>query len=420
MPPRGSFERRLLVALVLFSVVPSLLLILAGAALLSEVVALHASAAAFERIAESGRELLSAAEASGDPALRAAAAEHREVLSSALIQAGRWEYLNERVLGLIPFVAIGVAAVLSWLAVRAARSIARAMSRPTHELVGWASRIARDQPLPPRGSEELGTDEFAALRDAFRTMAGELAASRARALEAERARTWVTMARSVAHELKNSLTPLRFAVRALESSVRADPAAAEPMEVLTSEAARLEELARAFSQFGRLPEGPPSEVDLREQLEYLARTHLPPHVEPRIESPPDLPHVRGHHEVLSRAFSNLLLNAGEAMGPGGGVVEIRLQADVREVTVTIRDSGPGLPPASAGSIWDPEFTTKARGTGLGLALVRQAIEAHGGSVRAADHPGGGAEFTVKLPILPPDSGATARATAAARSSGGMG
>lgn len=401
MPPRGSFERRLLVALMLFSVVPSLLLIAAGSYLLWEVVALHASSATFERIAETGRGLLALADGSGDPELAAAAAAHRDVLSSSLLQSSRWEYLTERVLGVIPLLALVLAGVLIWLAVRAARGIARAMTRPIHELVGWSRMIARDEPLPaPAADEPVRTDEFAALRTAFRAMAGELETSRARAVEAERTRTWVTMARSVAHELKNSLTPVRFAVGTLQRRLADDSASAEPLEVLTSEAARLDDLARAFSQFGRLPEGPAAEVDLREQLEYLIRTHLPDGVEGRLMGPTDVPRVHGHHDMLSRAFANLLLNAAEAVGPDGGLVEVRVEPRAGEVVVHVRDSGPGIDPDRIDRVWDPDYTTKARGTGLGLALVRQAVHAHGGTVTAANCPAGGAELSVSLPLSP--------------------
>src|SRR5690606_6018179 len=150
---------------------------------------------------------------------------------------------------------------------------------------------------------------------------GALVVSRARALEAERARTWVTMARGVAHELKNSLTPLQLALGTIERSGGSnDGAIREPLEAGSAEAARLEELARSFAHFGHLPEGPMSEVDLVEQLDYLLRTHLPPAIEHDLNVAGDLPHVVAHHDALSRAFANLLINSAEAMGGGPGRV----------------------------------------------------------------------------------------------------
>src|SRR5690606_17864923 len=175
-------------------------------------------------------------------------------------------------------------------------------------------------PPPASGSDAPG--EFAVLRDAFRNMVEELKLSRARALEAERARTWVTMARSVAHELKNSLTPLQLALRAIERGAADEPALREPLEVATAESARLEELARTFTHFGHLPEGPTSEVDLVEQLDYLLRTHLPSEIDHELMAPPDIPRVQAHHDALSRAFANLLLNSVEALGGGPGRVSV--------------------------------------------------------------------------------------------------
>jgi signal transduction histidine kinase len=411
MPRRGPFEKRLLLALVLFSLVPSLLLIGVGTYLLSETIAMQMSPSAWRSVAESGRQLLELADASGDPTLRAAANRHRTELSAALLQSGRWEYLNQRALTVIPVASLVLSLLLVLLAVRAARGIARELASPIRELVGWAGRIAREEPLPPapEGAEE-GRGEFGVLRDAFRGMETEIAASRKKALEAERSRTWITIARSVAHELKNSLTPLRLGIAALERRSAADPAAREPLEVIGSEAARLEELARTFAQLGKIPEGAISEIDLCEQLEYLLRTHLPPSVTYRLRAPVDLPNVRGHHDALSRAFANLLLNAVDAMGDAGGSLGVELRTVTGGVQVRIQDTGPGIEPRHLERIWEPDFTTKARGTGLGLALVRQTIRAHGGRVYARNYEKG-AEFRVLLPVEPPVTAAAERSAA---------
>ena len=335
--PRRSFERRLRISLALFSLLPTLLLVAAGAWGINGAFALADSAEAWERVAGSGGELIRQAEASGDPALARAARAHRAELSHSVVQSRRWDYLVRRALYVVPLAALALVGVLFWLAVRAARGMAHGLSRPVGELAGWAGRVARGEPLPPPAPEEAReTGEFGVLREAFRNMARELEQSRARELEQERERTWIGMARRVAHELKNPLTPMRFAVRTLERTAPASEAEREAREVIAAESERLEELARAFAQFGRLPEGPPSEVDLREMLDYLLRTHLPPEVTPRLKAPVELPMVRGHHDALSRAFANLLLNAGDATG-GRGSVTVVLRAvegsvEVRETT----------------------------------------------------------------------------------------
>ena len=397
-----SFERRLRTALLLFSILPSLLLLGAGTYLLSATVARTDSLGAWERIADSGRELVGLAEASGDPGLARAGARHREELSASLTQARRWEFVLERALVALPLAAVLLGVFLAWLAFRASRRMAHGLSRPVGELAGWAGLVGRGEPLPPPGpgdAEDGG--EFGTLRTAFRQMEGELAASRARELETERMRTWVSMARSVAHELKNPLTPMRLAVRTLEArgSTR-DPAAREALEVIAAESARLEELARSFAQLGRMPEGPASEIDLPEMLDYLLRTHLPPEVQPRLRAAVDLSPVMGHYDALSRAFANLLLNAADAVG-GAGSVTVTARSLGERVEVRVTDTGPGIPPENLERIWEPDFTTKSRGTGLGLALVRQTVRAHGGEAMARNRPEGGAEFRVLLPAVRP-------------------
>jgi signal transduction histidine kinase len=192
---------------------------------------------------------------------------------------------------------------------------------------------------------------------------------------------------------------MQLAVRSLERTAdQQPPAAREALEVIAAEAERIVELARSFANFGRLPEGPPSEIDLTELLDYLLRTHLPPAVRHRVRAPVDLPLIVGHHDALSRAFANLILNAADAMGGEGEVVVKISTLRGEAIEVRVLDSGPGIDPAQIEHIWEPNFTTKSRGTGLGLALVRQTVQAHGGAAIARNRPEGGAEFRVLLPL----------------------
>ena len=394
---RRPFERRLRRALLLFSVLPSLLLVGLGAYGIARAVRLSDGVGAWERVGRSGDELIRRAEQSGDTALVRAAARHRRELEASITNARRWEYLLNRSMTLIPLAGLAMGGLLAILALRASRRMGRRLSRPVEELAGWAGMVARREPLPPADGR-AAADEFATLRRAFRKMAVELAAAHEAELEAERARTWVGIARRVAHELKNPLTPMRFALRTLQRAAPDRPEAREALEVMEAESARLEELARTFAQLGRMPEGPPSDVDLRELLDYLLRTHLPPQVASPLEAPDALPCVRGHHDALSRAFANLLLNAGEVVNAaGGGSVRVELRGAGAEVEVRVLDDGPGIRPEHVERVWEPDFTTKTRGTGLGLALVRQTVQAHGGRVWARNRPGGGAEFGVALP-----------------------
>jgi len=277
--------------------------------------------------------------------------------------------------------------------------LSRQLSRPIDELVRWAGHLQRTEPLPP-DAPHGGAPEFAELRRALRQAASTLEEARSRELEAERLRAFREMARRVAHEMKNPLTPIRFAVRALDRNASTEQR--EALEVLQTESDRLEQLAREFTEMGRLPEGPAAEVDLGELLIELSATAVPPGTTIRVSADPATPRITGHYEPLRRAFSNLIRNAVEA-GAGSTGIELRARPWNQDgVEVRVIDHGPGVPKHLRGQIFEPYVTAgKADGTGLGLALVRQAIESHGGRIRHEDTPGGGATFVVQLPRTPP-------------------
>jgi signal transduction histidine kinase len=193
--------------------------------------------------------------------------------------------------------------------------------------------------------------------------------------------------------MKNPLTPIGFAVKSLAATAR--PEQNEAIEVLAAESNRLQRLAREFAELGRLPEGPAAEVDLGELLGELVRTAVPPGVQASLQVHPTTPHIVGHYDPLRRAFSNLLRNAAEAMD-GKGALEVRIAPGGGGVIVAIADHGPGIPPDQRSQVFEPYWTTKDEGTGLGLALVRQTVVAHGGSVEVRETPGGGATFVVRL------------------------
>ena len=219
--------------------------------------------------------------------------------------------------------------------------------------------------------------------------------------EAERLSAFRESARQVAHELKNPLTPIRFAVEQLRRRQSDLPAGlSDAVDVLSTESARLEAMARSFAQFGKLPEGPPSDVDLGDLLREAVRTTVPPHLACTVTVADGLPLLYGHHDALSRAVGNVLLNAVEACGARGslalhvGLLELDGR---REVVVAVRDSGIGIPPERLATIWEPYVTHKAGGTGLGLAIVRQTVLAHGGRVKAESAPGSGTEIRLIFP-----------------------
>lgn len=396
--------------MLVLTLVPALVLLAAGGWTAARSLMLAGAVGPWEEVAASGREVIRLAEPGADPALLDALAVHRAELSESLTQARRWAFIGDRLLAILPWLVLGTGVMLAGLAAAASRSLARQLARPIQQLVVVAERMGAGEPLPappPRSVREV-----IVLDDALRDAAARLAEARERAVATERVRVWAEMARRVAHEMKNPLTPLRLAAHRL---ARSSPAqGGEVVEVINQEVGRLEELAARFSELGRPPEGPATEVDLPDLLRSLLETDVPPGVTARLDAAPGLPPVRARYDAVLRAFRNLVRNAVEAVD---GVTAPRLVVSVRPVPgaeggaawveTRIADNGPGLPPDAAGRIFEPDFTTKTHGTGLGLALVRQAVEADGGTVEALDHDDG-AEFVVRLPAEAPASSANPR------------
>ena len=405
MSPVG-FRTRLFFILTLFATLPSIVLTLVWAGTFARALPLVSGGSAWERAAATGSRAISAAQRAPLSAQdRAALRAHELELQESLTQARRFGFVARRAVPVIVVVAIAAVGVLIVVSSRVAGHLSRQLSRPIDELVGWTDRLGRGEELP-EGPPRKGAPEFAVLRSRMRAMARELRDARAREIEAERLRAFRESARQVAHELKNPLTPIRFAVSRLRRE--APDSLSEVVEVLDAESSRLEEMAKSFAQFGRLPEGPPADVDVAELVRYTTRASVPPDVEADVQIESEVPMVRGHHDALARALSNVLLNAVDACRScradrpdrpariGVTVARERRNGD-DGIVIAVRDSGCGIAPDRLARIWEPYVTHKPGGTGLGLAIARQTVLAHKGTVHAASTLGDGTEIRFTLP-----------------------
>lgn len=327
---------------------------------------------------------------------RQALRTYRDDLREQVALTRRASFYKSRLTTGLAITLAGLGSVLLILTISLGRNLARQLSWPIDELVNWTGRIRRNEPLPD-DPPRRGAPEFLVLRTAVREMATSLQEARRSELESERLRAFREVARRVAHEMKNPLTPIRFAVASLDRSASSEQA--EALEVLRAESTRLEQLARDFANLGRLPEGPPAEVDLAELAAELIRTSLPKEVAGYLTVDPATPHVVGHYDSLRRAFANIIRNGAEAM-QGAGRLEVTVRPWEGGVRVSIADQGPGIAPEKRSRIFEPYVTDKADGTGLGLAIVKQAIDLHHGLVEVLETPGGGATFVVWLPLVP--------------------
>ena len=288
------------------------------------------------------------------------------------------------------------------------------VTRRIDTLVGTARKVSDGQ-LDAR-SELRGRDELGELGTALDTMLDDLDASRRQVEYLQRMGVWQDVARRLAHEIKNPLTPIQLAVQQCVSAYRGAETdvprftklLADTGEIVEEEIAGLRRLVDTFRTLGALPKVEAAPIALGEAIEELK---LDPVVAARLSlSPPlDPVTVRADKLLLKRVIANLVENgihAGQEAGRAGDVV-IGWAADPRRdvVEITVDDAGKGVAEADRAKIFEPYVTTKSTGTGLGLAIARKICIEHGGELAIAPEraPSGGARFVVSLPLRGPDS-----------------
>ena len=414
------FRTRLVLILSLFAIVPAFLLTLLWSGTVSTALPFVTGRPAWDSVAASGEQAIAAArQAPLTPSQRRAIDAHERELRTSVEQARRYSFLAGRTVRIIAIAGILALLILTGAASRVAGHLSRQLSRPLDELVRWTELIGHGEPLPPppeptivsaarngddgttievTTSRVRGAPEFETLRRSMREMVSELEHGRRQAVEAERLHAFRESARRVAHEIKNPLTPIRFALARLRG--QAPQALQEDVDVIAMESERLDRMARSFAEFGRLPEGPPSEVDMGELVRYTARSSVPPGIALNLQIDENLPLVYGHNGALAGALSNVLLNAVDASGNNGHIT-VRasgVKLGGRDaVRISVADDGKGIASDNLQTIWEPYVTNKPGGTGLGLAIARQAVWAHDGTVNATSTLGKGTEIQFTIP-----------------------
>jgi nitrogen fixation/metabolism regulation signal transduction histidine kinase len=302
---------------------------------------------------------------------------------------------RERVLLTVATLALVIALGAALLA----RAMADGMTQPLSRLASALEGVqdGRNAHRLP----ESGPRELASLATSFNAMTARLADARSALARAEREAAWRDVARRLAHEIKNPLTPMSLSLHRLERRVELVPesersAVRDSLAALLQEVEHLSRLAETFSQYARLPEPRDEPLELSEVARACAALHEPRGLTLRVTCDTPLP-VRGDRLLLSRALHNLLVNAIEA-SPAGGVVELESGREGSEAWVEVRDRGPGLDPKLAERVFEPYVSNKNRGSGLGLSLVSDIAAQHKGRVTLVNRDGGGAVARLTLPL----------------------
>ena len=253
-----------------------------------------------------------------------------------------------------------------------------------------------------------GRDELASLARAFNLMLDELAQAQQRVAYLQRIGAWQGMARRIAHEIKNPLTPIQLAVQQLrEKDPQTDPRFSAMLrtsvEIVEDEVEGLRRMVSSFSQFAKVPQVRVASEPLSRVLGEFERAygHLGEDEggELRVSLPDEDPEVMADRQLLKQALVNLVENAvlsAREVQPGGVKVEVSAKVEAEFVVLAVDDNGPGIAAEQRERVFEPYETSRKSGTGLGLAIVKKIVLDHGGEIWIDASPLGGARFVLRL------------------------
>jgi two-component system, NtrC family, nitrogen regulation sensor histidine kinase NtrY len=282
--------------------------------------------------------------------------------------------------------------------------IAHRVSRPIQQLTAaltdfaggnWSRRL--DTGVKPGLAPR---DEVGRAIDAFNHMADQLEENRGRLVHLTRMASWQSLARKTAHELKNSLTPIRLTVEEMQArQPRSERAFMDQaVQIVVSEIESLERRVRAFSEFASEPLVHAEVLDINavvtERIALLRPVHTGVAYRARLDE--SGPRVRAAPDLVNGILTNLLQNAAEAAGSGGAVV-VLTHGEAERVVIEVHDSGPGLSEQVLATLFEPTISFKKQGMGLGLSIVKKNALLSGGDVAVISGELGGAAFRVWLP-----------------------
>jgi signal transduction histidine kinase len=284
----------------------------------------------------------------------------------------------------------------------------REITKPMEKLLDSTRRL-KSGDLDHR-VEEL-EHEFGELAVSFNEMASSLKEQMVKMQRTEQMVVVAQLAAGLAHEIKNPLAGIKVAMNVLSEEASLSEEDRAVLGKVIEEIKHLDSLMKNFLNFAKPPKPTLSSLNVNDLLWttlafYIKSDAIHPGKTNGIRIDKDfhpLPSTMADRMQLQQVFLNIVLNAIDAM-PKGGTLTIRTSysEETGRIRVEIADTGKGIGDGAAAKIFEPFFTTKSKGTGLGLAISKQLVEQHGGSITAANNPGGGATFEILLPRVPPE------------------
>jgi nitrogen fixation/metabolism regulation signal transduction histidine kinase len=297
---------------------------------------------------------------------------------------------------LYAFIALGL--IILSLAVILGIWISARITSPITKLVKGTAEIGRgnlDYQIP----SSKRNDEIGQLIDAFNQMAQQLRENQERMIYLEKMSAWKQMARKLAHEIKNPLSPIQLTLQQIldkyeDNNVEYQKLLNECYAIINEEIGSLRKLVQEFSEFGRLPELNLHQGDLNELIREISVMYSD-RVEPQLDQ--SLIQFQFDEDRLRRVLINLIQNAIQA-DPLGHPVKVKTEYHDNKARILVSDQGTGIPEELISKIFEPHFSSKKEGMGLGLAITRLIIEEHQGTIQVKSKVNEGSEFVIELPI----------------------
>ena len=267
--------------------------------------------------------------------------------------------------------------------------------------LGQTTLTGQNKPLQWNSSDEIGT-----LVKEYNRMLSNLEESKLALAKSEKEIAWREMARQVAHEIKNPLTPMKLTLQQMEQALRdghwPPEKSQKALEVLLKQVEILNEIAASFSMFASMPAASPRQINLYETLQEAVNLFAAEgQGKVTCECSRDAVMVSFDPTSFSRAISNMIINSLQSKRDGQDSVEVRISAvrHSHSVVISIQDNGRGIPPDDRDNVFQPYFTTKKSGSGLGLAMTRQIVMQAGGKIWFESEVNRGTTFFIELPVL---------------------
>ena len=315
---------------------------------------------------------------------------------SASASLGMYKAFSLKLLAAATAIAIVLSIIFGFVL---AAFLSRQLAKPLDKLAAGVKKIGAGN----YGHKVVirGDNEFSRLADAFNIMSDEIKENQARLLRAERLAAWREVARRIAHEIKNPLTPIGIELHRLSRMIAERPddfprKSAASLETIKGQVRILQALAQQFSTFAKEPElrREPCSLDaiIRKAAGlFAAYTKL----EIALNIPDGLPNLLLDQQMITRVLVNIIKNSAEAVD-GSAKVDITAKLDEDSIMLTLRDYGPGFPQAKLDDIGQPYITSKKTGTGLGLAITKKIIDEHRGEMKIYNDPG--AVVEIRIPV----------------------